>query len=330
MAYSGYTIPNDDGTANGGIIARPFSQDLQIVAEAIRGNKILSGCLVSVGSTLLQYSVSSGFFVREGVMVASAGVTNNTLNAADATNPRIDLISLNDSGTVVYTAGTAASAATVVPPAIPQAAGNINNQVVAYILVPALLTTLVAGDIVDKRIIMPVGHPYILDKASTVANFSYTSSATRQIIYSKSILANLLSTGRILRLTLWGTFLNNTATKVLTWDVKFGSTTMWADPSPTAASNAQRRSWKLELILHNQNATNVQILSARIAVGNVGTTTSGTGDTATSDLAGPTVIGGTAAEDTTASKTLEIGVAWASAAANQDLNTDGAILELML
>lgn len=70
--------------------------------------------------------------------------TTKTVGAADATNPRIDLVSVNNAGVVTLTPGTAA--ASPVAPALPA-----NSVELARITVRAAATTVVTSDINDVR-----------------------------------------------------------------------------------------------------------------------------------------------------------------------------------
>lgn len=82
---------------------------------------VATGVVVTNGTTTT-YSVSAGTLLRQdGQTVTVAAQTNTALGTApDATNPRIDVVSVTPAGAVAYTAGVAA--ATPVAPAPP--AGN--------------------------------------------------------------------------------------------------------------------------------------------------------------------------------------------------------------
>ena len=103
MPYLGFTIPNL-ASASFAPQAELRSEDLQIVADGLRGNGVQSGCLVSqrAAGANMSVDVSSGTIGREGASVAvSSG--NLVIAAADGTNPRIDLVSVNNAGTKVVT-----------------------------------------------------------------------------------------------------------------------------------------------------------------------------------------------------------------------------------
>jgi len=91
-------------------------------------------------------AVAAGVIAVAGVNGTVTG-GNVTITAADATNPRFDLIVSNSAGTLSATAGTAAS--NPVFPAIPA-----SSVVIAAVYVPANDTDIDSNQIVDKRVIM--------------------------------------------------------------------------------------------------------------------------------------------------------------------------------
>lgn len=140
-----FTIPNeaDAGNANQ---AEPDSIDFAILAAALQGSAVVAGCVPSDGASGLQVDVAVGAVIVDGtpVVVDSGTVTPGT---ADGTNPRFDLVTVNSSGTLSVTAGTAA--ANPVFPSIPS-----NSVVLAAVYIAAGATTLATADIVDKRFVV--------------------------------------------------------------------------------------------------------------------------------------------------------------------------------
>lgn len=136
-----FVIPN---TADAGVAAQaaPDKGDFDIVTAASVGTGVISGCAVTA-TTLLTVDVAVGVIAVLGVPVVVATGTL-VVGAADATNPRFDLIVVNSSGTKSVTAGTAA--ASPVFPAIPA-----SSVVLAAIYIPALLATILTTHITDKR-----------------------------------------------------------------------------------------------------------------------------------------------------------------------------------
>ena len=141
-----FGIPNQ-GDAGNALQAEPDSVDIDILVAAYSGSGIVSGCAVTAqGTPDMTVAVASGVVIVAGVRAAVTGA-NSTIGTADTTNPRFDLITVNSSGTIATTAGTAAA----IPefPAIPA-----NSVVIAAVFVAASDTTISSSNIVDKRAIL--------------------------------------------------------------------------------------------------------------------------------------------------------------------------------
>lgn len=140
-----FTIPNlvDAGFA---AQAQVDKVDVDILVAAHNGNRVISGCAVTAqGLPDMTVAVASGSILVNSVTVAvSSG--NVTITAANGTNPRFDLIVVDNTGTKSATAGTAA--ANPVFPSIPA-----NSVVLAAVYVPANDTDIDANQIIDKRVI---------------------------------------------------------------------------------------------------------------------------------------------------------------------------------
>lgn len=88
-------------------------------------------------------SVAAGTVAVDNTSVAVT-VTNPPISAADATNPRIDLVTVNSSGTVAVTAGTPAASPTA--PTLPA-----SRAALATVAVTANATSIVDASITDQR-----------------------------------------------------------------------------------------------------------------------------------------------------------------------------------
>jgi hypothetical protein len=110
------------------------------------GNRIISGN-ASYSGTGLTYDVTALTYIIQGVLYASAA-TQVTLGAADPTNDRIDVIYVDDTGTVGVIAGTPAPT-----PAKP-AVDNLTQVEVTFVTVPAGATAppIVIEDIYDENL----------------------------------------------------------------------------------------------------------------------------------------------------------------------------------
>lgn len=103
---------------------------------------VFTGCAVTQqASPNMTVAVASGQALVKGVISPVAG-GNVSIAAADATNPRYDLVVSDNTGTLSAVTGT--PAATPLYPAS-------SNAILAAVLVPANATTIVTADIVDKR-----------------------------------------------------------------------------------------------------------------------------------------------------------------------------------
>ncbi|MFO0773703.1 MAG: hypothetical protein U0172_03445 [Nitrospiraceae bacterium] len=148
--FADFTIPN---LADAAFSAQaiPDKVDLDILAAGARGDGVLSGAAVTAqGSPDMTLAVAAGV-VKIGDKLASVSAGNVTITTANATNPRFDLVVVNDAGTKSVTAGTAA--ANPAYPAIPS-----TSVVLAAVYVPANDTAIQSNQIVDKRVLQPSVH----------------------------------------------------------------------------------------------------------------------------------------------------------------------------
>ena len=140
-----FTIPNqaDAGTSSQSEID---AQDIAILVAAYNGSGVVTGGAVTAqGTPDMTVAVAAGTVMIAGTHYAiSAG--NATIGTADSSNPRFDLISINTSGALVVTAGTAAS--NPVFPTLPS-----NTATMAAVHVPAGDTAIATAQITDKRVI---------------------------------------------------------------------------------------------------------------------------------------------------------------------------------
>jgi hypothetical protein len=94
--------------------------------------------------------VTAGVILLRGFQIQVAAQPDNTIATADGTNPRVDLITVDESGTVVVTTGT--------PAADPESPGIPDDSVpLAFVFVPASDTDIVDNQINDKRAVLGDG-----------------------------------------------------------------------------------------------------------------------------------------------------------------------------
>jgi hypothetical protein len=143
-----FTIPDNDVSASANQ-SRWFQTDIDILAAGVAGTGVLTGCAVTA-----QASPDMTVAVAAGTIQPSAGAAavvvaagNVTIGTADATNPRLDLVSASAAGVKTVTAGTAAVAPK--PPALPA-----GHAALAVVYVPATDTTMASNQITDKRVMI--------------------------------------------------------------------------------------------------------------------------------------------------------------------------------
>jgi len=142
-----FTIPNeaDAGNANQ---AEPDKVDVDILVAALGGTGVVDGCAVAAqGSPDQTVAVAAGT-VRIGDKEITVAAGNVSLSAAHGSNPRFDLIAVDNAGTKSAVDGTAA--AEPVFPAIPA-----NSVILAAIYRAANDNVVASGEIVDKRAVVP-------------------------------------------------------------------------------------------------------------------------------------------------------------------------------
>ena len=126
--------------------AEPDSVDFEILLLGHQRTGVLSGCAVTESSPAAQtIDVAVGEVVETGEQITVSVQADVAVSAADGSNPRIDLVSVNASGTVVVTAGTAA--AQPVMPAVPA-----TSVPLATLYVAASDNTHADNQINDKRV----------------------------------------------------------------------------------------------------------------------------------------------------------------------------------
>ena len=138
-------LPNEADAFNANQ-AEPDSVDIEILLLGQQRTGVISGCAVTESSPAAQtVDVALGEVVETGEQISVSVQDDVAVTAADGTNPRFDLITINGSGTVVVTAGTAA--AQPVLPAVPA-----SSVPLAALYIPASDNTHQDAQINDKRV----------------------------------------------------------------------------------------------------------------------------------------------------------------------------------
>ncbi len=159
--------------------AEPDSVDFEILLLGYQRTGVLSGCAVTESSPAAQtVDVALGTVALAGAQITVSVQADVAVSAADGSNPRIDLISVNSSGTVVVTAGT--PAAQPVAPAIPA-----TSVPLAFLYLPANDNTHADNQINDKRVVVVVGLTYYVDQTGGSDSVDGLTTATAWKTISK-------------------------------------------------------------------------------------------------------------------------------------------------
>lgn len=301
-----FTI-SDKGEPQNDIQSILFQEDLDILVAGIqRIDFVVFGCAVTAqGSPDMTVAVAKGGVISNGTLFAvTAG--NATITAADATNPRIDLVVVNSSGTKAVRAGTPAAAPK--PPV-----RTANDVVLAMVYVPANDTTISTNQITDKRIICE--SQVTLKKTTTAVVFNNTAAI--QTYFTITLPSGLFLAGKILRVRCGGSFLANSGTPTNTLTIAYGGTTIYADASTAATADADRIGWFLDFNLVAQ-ANNDQALVGglwfSLLAAKTAPTTGIAGDFVSTHLSTPIVGAALAVDSDAADRTLT--VQWTMSVAN--------------
>jgi|SRR5215831_8338748 len=139
-----FNIPNAadaEDASQAQIDSRDFGD---IIVAALSGTGVVSGCAVTAqGAPNMTVAVAAGTVAVAGTSVAVTG-GNVTITTANATNPRFDLICVDNAGVKSAVAGTPAA-----NPTFPSPAGKV---VLAAVRVAAGATSINTPKIVDKRV----------------------------------------------------------------------------------------------------------------------------------------------------------------------------------
>jgi hypothetical protein len=170
------------------------------------------------------------------------------------------------------------------------------------------------------------GSSYITPLAYTLTTIS--NSTVETDVLSVTITNNTLTTGKKLRVRLWGDMLRNGGGNI-TNIVKLGSTRMYQDSAgqPTATA-IERIAW-IELVVKAVSNTS-QELRMFVTYGNAGSADIGTGDSTLGSLARVNTFSGTASENmTSGNKTFAFAVNFSAADANLYWEPISADVELL-
>lgn len=260
-----FTIPNLADVGEDAEQAEIDSKDIDILVQGINKTGVVSGCGVTAqGVPDMTVAVAAGEIAYIDTAATVTG-GNATIEAADGTNARFDLIMVTNAGALVNpTAGNGKGTAAAEPvfPTIPA-----NRVVLAVVLIPALDAAIGAGQIVDKRVIIQMPDTAITVVHRSNADVIIENSSAEASLYSYTIPGgNLGATGGI-RVTVVGDFINNTgAAKTLQFRIKLGAESGLLTGNTGILANATWRPWRLVVEFMNSNAA-VQNWSGQLRLG---------------------------------------------------------------
>lgn len=146
--------------------------------------------------------------------------------------------------------------------------------------------------------------------SGTAVDINTTASETDMLNYS--VIANAMGANGSVKFLITGYLLQNQATgTTYTFAIKFGTTTMFADVSPSIAQSATKLPFRIQGEIFNKNATNAQGVSGSIMVNDTTAATTGIGDISDDEIlmnANFDSEGADTAKDTTSAQTLQVTV----------------------
>lgn len=169
-----FTIP-DKGEGDSNIQSVWFEEYIGVLVAGVQGiDCVVLGCGVTGGADMTP-AVAAGIVISNGVWkTVTAG--DATIGTADGTNPRLDLIVVNSSGSIAVRAGTAA--ANPKPPA-----RTANDVVLAVAYVPANDTSIGSSQLTDLRVM----RDDLLNAPQTIllsADYTLTSQTAAQKLFN--------------------------------------------------------------------------------------------------------------------------------------------------
>lgn len=321
---TGWTIP-DKGEGDNDIQSILFQEYLDILVDGISGkNCVLSGCAVTGGADMTP-EVAKGAVLSNGVLYAIAAATV-TIGTADATNPRIDLVVVNSSGSLAVRAGTAAAAPK--PPA-----RSTNDVVLAAVYVPANDAAIGTSQITDMRMLRENG-PICIYRTTTAETTNTTAAAIEALNKANSgvtIPSGLFLAGRILRVRLGGNMLLNSGTPTVRVVIAYGGTTMFSDISAASTGDADRAAWSMDFDIVAQGNAD-QSVNGELSMGIIAAKTApttGIGDAWSTAYNTASISGAAAVDSDAADRKVSVQITFSVSNASNELVVEYATVELI-
>lgn len=321
-----WTIP-DKGEGVNDLQSILFQEYLNVLVSGIAGTHcVLFGCAVTGGADMTP-AVGLGAVLVVGVMFpVTAG--DVTITAADATNPRLDMIVVDNTGTKQVRAGT--------PAANPKPATVGSSDVaIAVVYVPAGATTIPTANITDMRVLVSQGPIRIYKTVgpevtnTTAAAIEALNKANAGVTIPAGLMGQ--SMFKKLRVRLGGNMLLNSGTPTVRIAILFGGTVMFSDISGVSVADADRLAWFIDFEISSQG-TSDQALSGRVSVSSLAAKTApttGIGDIwATVNNEGA-ISGASAVNADTANRLLSVQFTFNVSNAAVELVVEQASVELL-
>lgn len=317
----------DKGAGASDVQSIMFGVYLQALWNAVDGRDcVLAGCAVTAqGSPDMTVAVAKGAVLTNGVLrPVTAG--NATITTADSTNPRIDLVVVNSSGTKTVRAGT--PAANPAPPAL-----TANDVLLAVVYVPTSDTTIASNQISDMRVMKTQG-PIVIYKTTTAETTNTTSAAIEALNKANSgvtIPNGLLLAGRSLRVRMGGNMLWNSGTPTVRVAIAYGGTTMFSDISGATTADADRAAFWFDFEITAQ-ANADQALTGHLQISPIGAKTApttGIGDAWVTASNATPISGSAAVDGDAADRVLSVQITFSVSNAANELVVESATVELL-
>jgi hypothetical protein len=302
-------IPNESAAAYPAL-AKLDSKDLLQLSDAISNNGVLDGLACST-NTGLNVAVAAGSAFAGGVTVRYAGGT--VAVTSDPTDPRFSLVYIDNTGAVAVSQSTPSQNPEL--PAVPAGAVPL-----CLVYVPAATSTLTAGMLTDRRIVL--AHPLTLWRTST--QVLAENSVAEVTLVNVVIPANSLRADRAVRISASGYWNNSrVGDAVATLRIVLGPFTIGRIMCLCPQTNNfsyWRFNWEWKFFFSTiAHAYTAEFDSGQIV--NPGRATPA-GFVQRNNVAPVTMGGGTssAAVNTTTDLTFQLGVTWSDADALLDWN----------
>lgn len=218
------------------VVLDPNAADHTTISMINGGGIFTGGEVTQQASPNQTVAVSAGSLVTpEGTRYAFDAVSALAASAADAANPRIDIVYVTGAGVVTYLAGTAAGS-----PAQPSTPAN--GTVLAAIARASNDNTIATGDITDQRDFITTANDFedvtYVAESSNVFACDFAKKHTKN--FACSTVANTTAKTVTFTNVPYGTCdtiisIRATATAAFTWTLD-GRTLVWPAGAPTLTS----------------------------------------------------------------------------------------------